>query len=111
MRARAMSKASKLMERVLDRMEERKLYAFFKNNVHDKNEEIPEYYNPERRLSVNETYRSNGTSEDVTVTILGCVPCSKWGTMQIAFKIKVPKDASDRVIDKRLDEVEKFVRG
>ena len=106
-----MSKASKLMTRVLSRMEERKLYAYYKNRVHDKTETVPEYHNAERELDVMETYRSNGTSENVSVTIWGSVPYGNFGCYKIVLKIKVPKDASDRVIDKRLDEVEKFVRG
>ena len=109
-----MSKSSELMERVLSRMEERKQYPFFKNHIHDKHEEIPAWYNPEKQLHVMETYRSNGTEENVTVTIEGYVPIpggSFVGLTQRVFKIKVPKDASDRVIDKRLDEVDKFLRG
>ena len=107
------SKASELMEKVLSRMEERKLYPYYKNGIHNKKEEIPEWHNPERLLCVGETYRRNGTEENVTVTIEGNVPIpgSEWGLMMRDFKIRVPKNASDKVIDKRLDEVEKFVRG
>lgn len=103
-----MSKASELMERVLSRMTERNLEAWYINGIHSKsaqNEELPD-----KHLNVSETYRSNGTEENVTVTIEGAVRISEYSSRR-TLKVRVPKDASDRVIDRRLDEVEKWLRG
>ena len=107
-----MSKAGELMERVLSKMEERKLYAYYKNGIHNKGEEVPAgfSYTDEKHLSVMETYRSNGTEENVTVTIEGCIRLSDYSSRRV-LKVKVPKNASDRVIDRRLDEVEKWFKG
>lgn len=109
----AMSKASELMERVLSKMEERRMYAYYKNHVHSKEEVIPEYHNPSKVLGCMETWnRNNGTEENVTVTIEGIKTNDpSWlGGIRV-LKVRVPKNASDKVIDKRLDEVEKWLRG
>ena len=111
-RANTMSKASELMERVLEKMEERKLYAYYKNRVHSKTEVIPEYHNPEKRIDVEETWnRNNGTPENVTVTIEMSELLPGWSCFRRTLKVRVPKNASDKVIDRRLDEVEKWLRG
>lgn len=68
-----------------------------------------EIRNPEtfRYIKIEETYRSNGTSENVTATIrinelvyktVGCW----WGIAKNIATIKVPKDASDKVISNRI---------
>ena len=104
-----MSKASELMERVLSRMEER--------NVQDSNE--PEGFDHpvfdamnigDKYIRVYETGRHNGTEENVTVTIQCLIKISEYSSRLIQ-KIRVPKNASDKVIDKRLDEAEKWLNG
>ena len=105
-----MSKASILMDRVLSEMESRKLYAYYRTRVHNKLEEIPDYHNPQKVISVMETWnRNNGTEENDTVTIEVDVPISKYANRRV-LRIRVPKNASDRVISKRIDELEKFVK-
>lgn len=99
------------MERVLDRMEQRKLYAYYKDHFHDKKEEIPAYYNPDKLIDVEETWnRNNGTPENVTVTIDCSERTSEYSARRV-LKVRVPKNASDKVIDRRLDEVEKWYKG
>lgn len=95
-----MSKASELKARVLARMEQRGLTAYRYNEV---------VLDRERYLAVHETYKHNDADENVTVTIYGCVPFGGYA-FKIITKIRVPKNASDKVIDKRLDEAEKFLK-
>ena len=101
-----MSKASELMERVLHRMEDRNIVAYYQNGIHINwvKGEKP----PEKHLNVSETYKHNATEENVTVTIEGSVRISEYSSRR-TLKVRVPKDASDRVIDRRLDEVERWL--
>ena len=95
-----MSKASELKSRVLARMEQRGLTAYKHNEV---------VLDRERYLAVHETFKHNDAEENVTVTIYCCVPFGGYA-YRVISKIRVPKNASDKVIDKRLDEAEKFLK-
>lgn len=63
---------------------------------------------------VHETYRRNGTAEDVTVTI-EIFEVTKmdsgrvYGSKRIN-KIKIPKNASDRVLKNRIDRAEELLK-
>ena len=113
-----MSKVAELMERVLNRMAERNLFPYFVNDSHRGIEHFTE--NDSKIISVKETFRMNGVGnglENVTVTIkvyraersaiYGNLPCALYPVM----KVKVPKDASDKVIDRRIDQVETAING
>lgn len=103
-----MSKANELMARVIDRMTARGLNPCFVNYMRKKDRPFTEING--KRVNIAETRRRNGTEEDVTVTLEVDIQLeSEFGTRKRIFKIKVPKDASERVIDKRLDKVEEIL--
>lgn len=117
-KARAMRKVNELMERVLNRMAERNLFPYYVNGSHHGIERFTE--NDGKIIQVAETFRMNGVGsglENVTVTIkvyraemsaiYGNVPCALYPVL----KVKVPKDASDKVIDRRIDQVETSING
>lgn len=58
----------------------------------------------DRYIGINEVYRSNGTEEDVTVKISVMECDSERSAKRIGF-VKVPKNASDKVIQKRISQV------
>ena len=113
-----MSKASELLDRVLYRMGERNIFPYYVNGYHDENKRFTE--NGNKIINVSETFRMNGVGhgmENVTVTInvyraereaiYGNKPCALYPVL----KVKVPKDASDRVIDNRIAKVEVAING
>ena len=113
-----MRKVNELMERVLNRMAERNLFPYYVNGSHHGIERFTE--NDDKIIQVEETFRMNGVAsglENVTVTIkvyraewstiYGNVP----GALYPVLKVKVPKDASDKVIDRRIDQVETSING
>lgn len=65
---------------------------------------IGDYYKKkgERHISVSVTYRHNGTAENVTVTMYIIETLNEYCGKYIA-KIKIPKNASDRVLNNRID--------
>jgi len=113
-----MRKVNELMERVLNRMAERNLFPYYVNGSHHGIERYTE--NDGKIIQVAETFRMNGVGsglENVTVTITvyraersaiyGNVPCALYPVL----KVKVPKDASDKVIDRRIDQVKTSING
>ena len=100
-----MSAASNLLERVVN--------EFANNGIILKNfrgwnswRTDHEYITGDRYFVVEVTYRHNGTEEDVTVTIevkeVGKIICEESCWLNLIAKIKVPKNASDRVISNRV---------
>lgn len=59
-----------------------------------------------RFIGLNPTWRHNGTEENVTVTIKVFEVATVWsetsGSLKTKIKIKVPKNASDKVIANRV---------
>jgi hypothetical protein len=112
-----MSKASELLERVLQNLDGRKLKPWsvwhFKVNQCDftcVNRKV---------IKVEETFRYNNVVnglESVTVTLKvyeldQSILDGHCGSAKTLIKVKVPKDASDRVIDKRIDQIEAVING
>lgn len=89
-----------LLDRVLKCFKERNIEPYWIEHYHENSnwKTIPEF-----TLDVYQTYRINHhTLDNVTVTI----EVAKWNQYsghRIA-KIKVPKDASDKVINNRIDK-------
>ena len=98
-----MSKASELKKQVLSRMEERGITANdnYVKNWHD-------FEIGHRFLFVEEVYRRNGVEENVTVKIYVTEKISEY-TEKIMTTVKVPKNASAKVIDRRIDEAYAFL--
>lgn len=65
-----------------------------------------EYKSGERRFYVSEVYRHNGTEENTTVKIIVDEVNKVWGAQSCSLieviALKVPKNASDRVIANRV---------
>ena len=58
----------------------------------------------DRRIFARDTYRHNGTAENVTVTLEIIETLNVHGCGKIIAKIKIPKNASDRVLNNRIDK-------
>lgn len=102
-----MSKATELVNRVIDRMGERKIPVTNNGNMYERSD-FDDLSIGEKFVRVYETGRHNGTEENVTVTIYCLIKITEH-SMRRVKQIKVPKDASEKVIDKRLNEVEAFL--
>lgn len=103
-----MSKASELLKRVIEIANGRDLFPYFINGIHENDAEYTEIN--ERRFNVGEIHKHNGTKENVSVAIeITELLESKFGTRIIRERIKVPADASDNVINKRLDKIVEFL--
>jgi hypothetical protein len=67
-----------------------------------------EYVTGERYFMCEETHRRNGTAVNVTATIFVHEVGTVWGTMSCSLrqlaKIKVPKNASDKVVANRVSK-------
>jgi hypothetical protein len=100
-----MSKAHELLTRITAELTERGFQMNEWNDGRIMSTMIPriEYVNGTRFINVEETYRSNGTEENVTATISVSIADGIHST-RIVFKVKVPKDASDKVINNRIDK-------
>ena len=57
----------------------------------------------DRHISAFTTYRNNGTAENVTVTLEIIEALNDHGCGRIITIIKIPKNASDRVLNNRID--------
>lgn len=57
----------------------------------------------DRHINVYITYRNNGTFENVTVILEVIETLNEYGCGKIIAKIKIPKNASDRVLNNRID--------
>lgn len=105
-----MDNVKRLMERVLN--------CFDRNGIQIKNEArwITETYRSDFKVkdgeycvNVSETYRSNATPENTTITIdiyriEGIISDDCYSLISV-FRTKVPKNASDRVIESRVKTV------
>ena len=95
-------KASELKERVLNRLEERGL------NVGLIDFRFVEGFTGGNHIAVREVWRRNGTDENVSVDIDYYVSLGKISDYSESFKsvgsVRVPKNASDKVIDNRIDK-------
>lgn len=95
-------KASELKEKVLNRLEERGL------NVGCIDFRFVEGFTGGNHIAVKEVWRHNGTDENVSVDIKYFVTLGKISDYSESFKlvgsVRVPKNASDKVIDNRIDK-------
>lgn len=57
----------------------------------------------DRHISVSVTYRHNGAAENVTVTMEIIETLNDFGCGKRIAKIKIPKNASERVLNNRID--------
>ena len=61
--------------------------------------------NGHRHIWMETTYRNNGTDEDVTVTMnITEIVNSEYGTCKRLGKIKIPKNASERVLNNKINK-------
>lgn len=94
------SKAVELLKRVVESAEARSLSFVFISGLGNTKEyeqiEIGEKY-----LACDTVYRHNGTNENVSVDIQVYQKTSNNGSKRL-LKVRVPKDASDNVINKRI---------
>ena len=71
----------------------------------------PDYIHPEKGIGVEETWRRNHSHEpNVTVTIYVFQKCGK-SSNRVVGKVKVPKDASDKVISSRVTKIIEMYEG
>lgn len=93
-------KSFELLVRVCKALEEKGIYIDSINNIGYVGDT---WSVGDRCVSVKEVYRSNGTEENVTVKI-DVMECNgERSAKRIGF-VKVPKDASDKVIQKRISQ-------
>ena len=93
------SKAWELLVRVEKALMEKGIEPYAINYMSmGKKKEVGEKY-----ISIRTVYRSNGTEEDVSVKIEVYEKINKYSSKRIE-SIKVPKDASDKVINNRIEK-------
>ena len=104
------SKAFHLMERVVKALQDRGITPMWLNGIGFA-DELDQLKEGDKIVSVRTVYRSNATSEDVSAEI--AVSEVKMGRNYMweerLMKIKVPKDASDKVIGNRIDKISKYL--
>lgn len=96
-----------LLERVLEELQKRGVDPYYINSVH-----VPQAYDKEQSLGeVGQTYigletvyRNNGTEQNVSVKIHRNVVTGKTSARR-TISVKVPKNASVKVINNRIDKV------
>ena len=100
------SPACELLERVVDRMEERGVNPDYILGLRIANPGCDWFSIEEKTIytTVDVIDRHNGTRANVSVMIHACVKTGRFTAKRICG-VKVPKDASDRVIDRRIDQV------
>jgi len=66
--------------------------------------------NGHKHIWMETTYRNNGTDEDVTVTmIITEITNSEYGICKQLGKIKIPKNASEKVLNNRINKAIEFM--
>lgn len=103
-----MSKATELIERAKKRFEELG-YKVNNNSLDGRfcniNSEYSlgmEHTKGWKSIYMYTTYRNNGEIEDVTVTIEILETLNKYGCSKVIEKFKIPKNASENVLNKRV---------
>ncbi len=94
-------KSFELLVRVCKALEEKDIPVYYINGIGCKGDT---WYIGDKFVEVREVYRSNGTEEDVTVKIT-VHECWQERTSKVIGFVKVPKNASDKVIQKRISQV------
>ena len=105
------SRAFKLLERVYKALEDRGLQVMSINCTSLKSE-TDQLNDGDRYIGIKTIYRNNGTDEDVSVDIIIMEEYQgKWykSGKQIA-KVRVPKEASDRVITNRINKAVEYLQ-
>lgn len=97
------SSAWDLLEKTVIELEKRGIEPDTINGF-GKREEWKEKGIGDKKLSIETVYRSNGTEEDVTVKLLVFEKITEYTMRRVAFA-KVPKNASERVINRRIDTI------
>lgn len=97
------SKAWALLERIVKNLGERGIEPYMINYM-SMTEKSKFFTTGDRVISVNTVYRSNGTERDVTAKI-GVYEITGRHSLKRIIEEKVPKDASDNVINRRIDKV------
>ena len=103
------SPAWELLERVVAELEARGLDPHYINGIHvaqayDKNEDFSEAPIGSKHINVQTVYRSNGTKENVSVKITVSAKVNYYSSLR-SIQVKVPKNASDKVIKSRVDQI------
>ena len=94
------SKAMELLKKVVESAEARSLsFVFISRMCNTKDFDQIEIGG--KYLACDTVCRHNGTSENVSVDIQVCQKTSNHDSCRL-FKVRVPKDASDNVINKRI---------
>lgn len=108
------SPAFVMMERVINEMGKREIDPYYIMGVHvpaaheGHNKDWNDIKVSENYICVDCVYRHNGTGANVTVKISVCKKTSESTATRICV-VKVPKDASDKVINKRIDKVVEYI--
>lgn len=96
------SKAWALLVRVVEEINKQGMKIIWIQNVGGKGE-YDELKYGEKFIGVKKVYRSNATQEDVSVKIEVWQKGNNWSASRIGT-VKVPKDASDKVIRNRIEK-------
>lgn len=104
------SKAFQLLDRVFNALLQEGI-APLTVNCNGNAEEMAILYNNVgyKYISICTVYRNNGTSENVSCKIELSEVISKGGSARRFAEIKVPKDASDKVIKKRIEKAKELL--
>ena len=94
------SKAMELLKRVVESAEARSLSFVFISRICN-TKEFDQIEIGGKYLACDTVYRHNGVSENVSVDIQVCQKTTNHDSCRL-FKVRVPKDASDNVINKRI---------
>ena len=96
----ASGKAMELLKRVIESAEARSLSFVFISGLGN-TKEFDQIEIGGKYLVCDMVHRHNGTSENVSVDIQVYQKTTHYGSHRL-FKVRVPKDASDNVINKRI---------
>ena len=101
-----MSQAHELLKRITAELTDRgfQLYEWNYGRMVGTRDPDLDYPAGVKHIFAQETYRSNHTPENVTATITIEVTLNEHSSRTI-FRVKVPKNASDRVLKNRVDKV------
>lgn len=104
-------KAFKLLEKVASEFESRGVEPDTIEYASEASEDAPKIGT--RQLHIETVQRHNGTAEDVSVNIeiteVTKVNSATWYSSKTIAKIKVPKEASDKVIKNRVDKAIEYL--
>ena len=99
-----------LMERVINEMGKREIEPYYIMGIHiptaceNDNKTWFDIEIGKKYIGINTVSRHNGTAANVTVEIAVSEKTSKLSAKRLCI-VKVPKDASDKVINKRIDKI------